>query len=478
MDLVTAPGRVAATYATTRAQSSRSYGPAAVEFLEQVGLELFGWQADVLEQWLEVDDDDALTRRTASLIVARRNGKSWLIIARALFGMMFLNERRVTYTAHRMDTAREVFDSFRAVLAHPRLSPLVEKVTLAHGKESVTLTNGARFTIRTRSGHGGRGMETDLLILDEALILDHESLAALTPLTARASAQGRGQILYASSAGSQSEESAILLSMRDKGRSVAETDGDGLAYHEWTTERGEDVTAPETWYRANPSLGTSILSEGFLADARLRLSVEAFLREHLGIWTDSGDLPAIDPARWAELASTEPPPRTSPATWITLDVDPARTSARVLGFYRSTDDRLAVSVLDSIDDPNGLDSDLHAQRVLGIVSQYDPELIGYDRLTCIYVEHILAAHGWKTRLRPLYGSKFSNGLGSLLARVRLGTIVHDGHSDLEGDLGRATARPFGDGALIFARKSVTSGTIAGAVALAAGCYLSTDELTL
>ena len=478
MDLVATSSGVGATYGTTRTPGSRSYGPSAVEFLSAVGLELFPWQAGVLDEWLEVDDTDALTRRTACLIVARRNGKSWLIVARALFGMLWLGEHRVTYTAHRMDTAREVFDSFRAVLSHPRLAPLVEKVTLAHGKESITLSNGARFTIRTRSGHGGRGMETDLLILDEALILDHESLAALTPLTAKASAQGRGQILYASSAGSQDEESAILLAMRDKGRSVSETHGDGLAYHEWTTDRGDDVTAPETWYRANPSLGTPILSEGFLADARTRLSVEAFLREHLGIWTDSGDLPAIDPARWAELAATEPPPRTSPATWISLDVDPSRTSARVLGFYRTTDDRLAVSVLDSIDDPNGLDSDLHAQRVLALVTEYDPELIGYDRLTCIYVEHVLAAHGWKNRLRPLYGSKFSNGLGSLLARVRLGTIVHDGHSDLAADLGRASARPFSDGALIFARKSVTSGTIAGAVALAGGCYLSTDELTL
>lgn len=477
MDTVEAPSRLA-TYATTRAEGSKSYGPSAVAFLNEVGLELFEWQAAVMDEWLEVDDEDALTRRTACLIVARRNGKSWLIVARALFGMLFLDEYRTTYTAHRMDTAREVFDSFRAVLSHPRLSPLVEKVTLAHGKESITLTNGARFTIRTRSGHGGRGMETDLLILDEALILDHESLAALTPLTARAAAQGRGQILYASSAGSQDEESEILLGMRDKGRAVDGTDGDGLAYHEWTTDRGDDPTDPATWHAANPSLGSPILSESFLADARTRLSVEAFLREHLGIWTDSGDLPAIDPARWAELEASEPPPQATPATWISLDVDPARTSARVLGFYRSTDDRLAVSVLDSIDDPNGLDSDIHAQRVLALVAEYDPELIGYDRLTCVYVEQVLAAHGWKNRLRPLYGSKFSNGLGSLLARVRLGTIVHDGHADLADDLGRATARPFGDGALIFARKSVTSGTIAGAVALAAGCFLSSDELTL
>ena len=476
MDLVTAPGRVAAAWATERTPGSRSYGPSAVERLAAVGLELFPWQADVLGQWLEVDDSDALTRSNAALVCPRRNGKSLLIAARMLFGMIFLGESRVLYTAHEAASAREMFDTMRRILAHPELKKHVARVALGKGTEEIELKNGSRFSFRTRTGDGGRGMESSLLVLDEALILSGESMAALTPLVARAAAGGRGQVIYASSAGSNDAASEILRNIRDRGRS--ETPPAGLSYHEWSTERGADIDDPETWRQANPSLGTSILSEGFLEAARSRLEVEAFLREHLGIWTDSGDLPAIDPARWAELASTEPPPRTAPATWITLDVDPARTSARVLGFYRSTDDRLAVSVLDSIDDPNGLDSDLHAQRVLGIVSQYDPELIGYDRLTCIYVEHILAAHGWKTRLRPLYGSKFSNGLGSLLARVRLGTIVHDGHSDLEGDLGRAIARPFGDGARIFARKGVTSGTIAGAVALAAGCYLSTDELTL
>ena len=55
----------------------------------------------------------------------------------------------------------------RELLAHPRLSPLVSKVDLGHGLEEIRLENGSRFQFRTRTGHGGRGSETDLLILDE-----------------------------------------------------------------------------------------------------------------------------------------------------------------------------------------------------------------------------------------------------------------------------------------------------------------------
>ena len=468
---------VTATHATTRTPGSLTYGPEAQRLLANAGLSLFDWQADVLGQWLEVDEADRLTRQTAVLVVPRRNGKSWLIIARALFGMLFLDELRVTYSAHRMDTAREIFDAFRVVLSHPHLAPLVAKVSLAHGKEAIDLVNGARFTIRTRTGHGGRGLETDLLIFDEALILDAESVAALTPLTAKAAAGGRGQIIYASSAGSQDEESAILLGLRDRGREAAGTPGGTLTFHEWSTERGDNPTDPATWRKANPSLGTPVLAEDFLGEARGRLTAEAFAREHLGIWTDTSDLPVIDPALWADLA-VDSRPELDGARWVTFDLAPDRTCARVLGFSRDLGGRTVVGVLDSQNDHQGLDGALYAERVLGLVQAFDPDLVGFDRLTGAHVEHVLAAHGWKGRLRPLAGAKFANGLASLVAAVRVGTLVHDGHPDLADDLGRAVGRPFGDGGLIFDRRGSAGGYIPGAVALAGGLFLATDELTL
>lgn len=478
MAIAAAPSRVGATFGTLRTPGTRSYGPAATEALRAAGVELFEWQAEVLDQWLEVDDEDRLTRQTAALIVPRRNGKSLLIVARILFGMLFLDEHRVTYTAHRMDTAREVFDSFRAVLRHPRLSPLVAKVSLAHGKEAIELSNGARFTIRTRTAAGGRGLETDLLVFDEALILDPESIAALTPLTAKAAARGRGQILFASSAGSLDEESSILLGLRDRGRDLDGQESESFAYHEWAAERDDDPAEPATWRKANPSLGTAILTESFLAEARSRMSVEAFATEHLGVWAAAGDLPAIDPARWAELVAETMPERDPDSSlWMSFDLAPDRTAARILGFYRS-EGRIVVSVIDSITDPAGLDGDLFAQRVLGQAETFDPDVIAFDRLTGAHVEQVLASYGWKTRLRPIAGAKMSNGLATLTARVKLGTLVHDGHTDLAADLSRAIARPFGDGASILARKATNSGTIAGAVALAAGMFLSTDERTM
>jgi hypothetical protein len=468
--------RLGAAYATTRAPETKSYGPHASDALRAVGVHLFPWQEELMDQTLEIDEEDRLTRTTVVTIQPRRNGKSLWIIARALYGIIFLGEEQVIYSAHRLDTARAVFDDFRKVIAHPELAQLVTKVHLAHGKEAIEFTNGGRFTIRTRTGHGGRGMECSTLIFDEALILDSDSVSALAPLTARAAAGGRGQIIYASSAGNNGEESEILLGLRDRGRALAGTPGDGMVYVEHAAERHEDLDDPETWRRANPSLGTAILSEQFLADQRGRLSVEAFLREHCGIWTDGAGLPVIDPAEWESLTVTEPPDRLDGSLWLAFDLAPDRCSSRVLGFYRTDDGRIAVSVLDSLDDPRGIDSDTYAARVLSICEAYDPEVVGFDRLTGAHVEQILRNHGWTDRLRPMTGGKLANGCGTLLAAVKLRTVCHDGHADLAEDLGRATRKDFADGAWIFSRKSVSSGPIAGAIALGIGFFLAGDEL--
>ena len=70
---------------------------------------LFPWQGEVLDQWLEHDDADRLTRLSAGLVVPRRNGKSHLIAYRILAGLLLLGEKRVLYTAHSGQLAQEMF---------------------------------------------------------------------------------------------------------------------------------------------------------------------------------------------------------------------------------------------------------------------------------------------------------------------------------------------------------------------------------
>jgi phage terminase large subunit-like protein len=393
-----------------------------------------------------------------------------------LAGILFLGEKRVLYTAHLADTCQEIFGMMKMICSHPALEETVAHVYDSNGKERIEFRNGGRFQVRTRTGHGGRGRETDLLIFDEAMILDSSSESSLLPLTAAAASAGRGQVIYASSAGSDSEESEILKRLSDRGRELAGTPGEGLSYREFTADRRADISDPQTWRDANPSLGTVVLSEKFLRDQLLRMKPEEFGREHLGWWSASTDLPLIDPADWEALIVEEEPTPATPAMWVSFDLAPDRRTARLLGFFRTDAGKVAVSVLDSINDDRGIDGDSYAQHVLSIVTRYEPEVIGYDRLTGEHVAQLLANCGWKNRLRPMSGAKAANGVGTLKALVTTGMLEHDGHPDLADDLSRAIGKAFADGGQVFSRKAATDGSIAGAIALGNGIFLAADEL--
>ena len=461
-------------WATTRAEGTTSFGPEARERLALFGVDLFDWQAELLDEWLEVDGRGHLTRKTCGLVVPRRNGKTALILARCLVGMLYLGERRVTYTAHEMSTAGDAFTTMRELVEGTQVRQLLAKVMTANGKEGIWFRDGQEFRVRTRTAHGGRGLETDLLIVDEAMKADEEHLAALTPLVARAAASGRGQQIYSSSAGTV--ESTVLARIRDAGRAVAGTDGSGLSYREFAAPEGADGADRAAWAAANPSLGTPVLDEAFLAGQRKLMRVDEFGREHLGIWGDTADLPAIDPSAWAARAVAAPPAPLDTAVWLAFEINQSRTAGRVVAMYRAGDGRLVASCVDSVSDPAGLDGDRYAQRVLDVADQFQPEVVGYDPFTGEHVAQLLVNHGYEKRMRKVTGGKFANGCQSLLTAVNLGGLVHDGHPDLAADLSRAVGKPFGDGGWLFARRASTSGSIAGAVALGIAVYLAGDEL--
>jgi hypothetical protein len=467
---------IPASYATVRADGTKSYGSFAVDKLAEVGLVLLDWQAETLDELLECDEEGRLTRTTGVILCPRRNGKSALLLGRCLFGMMFLDEKNVVFSAHLADTARSAFQALEQITRHPKLRPRVRKMLRAEGREELHFDNGSVFTIRTRTGHGGRGREADLLVLDESLVLTEETVAALTPLTARAAARGRGQVLFASSAGTSGTESLVLNALRDKGRSLSGEVGDGFAYREWCADRLDDPADPETWRKANPSLGTRLLDERFLADARERLTAESYAREHLGIWADTSRLPLVESTAWAELAATSRPKPLNSSTWLTFDVSQDYTSSRVLSFFRTKDGRIAVRVIDALDDERGIDADWLAQRVLGLTSEADPDVIGYENLTGSHIASVLANHGWSERLRKITGARAAAGVAALLVAVRNGSVVHDGSEELAGDLSRAVGKSFGDGGTVFHRLSSASGGIPGAIALGAGFALGADEL--
>ena len=324
-----------------------SRGAEAVDLAGNAGLMLSEEQQQVLHGGLGVRVDGGWTALEVVNLQPRQNGKSSTLQARIMLGLS-LGEQ-IAYTAHRVDSAQEVFRGLVSLVeASPELSPLLQRVIYSNGKESIWLTNGARCVFGTRSSRTGRGFSLDLWVADEAHYLAQEAHNALMPATS--AREKPVQVWYAASAVDEDVHEHGLVLARLRERAIA-GEATSLAYFEWSVDlrdeeknelRPEQVTPEmvddeELWKQANPALGTRISLEHIRAE-REAMDPRGWLVERLGIgaWPDTSGVAAapITGEEWAELE----------------DRDSKRVGDIVLAFDVGRDRRTALVVCGRRDD--------------------------------------------------------------------------------------------------------------------------------
>ena len=265
--------------------------PEVVELLSMIDMPMLPWQSRFLDQMLAERADGRWAASEVCLIVPRQNGKSYVLAARILAGLFLTGEELITYTAHRVDTALEVFNLVdRLARSHPELRRLVKRTTRTGGKETVEMIDGRRFKIVARARSTGRGFTGDCLIMDEALELrDHAPINALLPTLAT---RENAQLVYASSAGDAG--SVVLQSVRD--RAIREHDPD-LCFVEYAADKDCDIDDERAWLEANPGV-PDLIKLPAIRRERVRMSIDGFRQERLGIWAHELARTVIPPVVW------------------------------------------------------------------------------------------------------------------------------------------------------------------------------------
>jgi len=141
-----------------------------------LGVTLLPWQELVLEAAMGEQANGTWAAKRVGVSVPRQNGKSQLLVARALAGALIFGERLIVVSAHQQDTARETFEKLLEIVEADENQGLRDRlakngVMNAFGRESVKFRNGAKIKFKARSGAGGKGFSSDCLLLDEAQIL-------------------------------------------------------------------------------------------------------------------------------------------------------------------------------------------------------------------------------------------------------------------------------------------------------------------
>lgn len=284
-----------------------------------------------LDEWQDVALEAAMGERSngkwaskfVGMSVPRQNGKSQLIVARALAGVLLFSEKSIIISAHETDTAREVWKRLIDVIEdNPTLEARVTGRMDAINREFVSFGRGKdkqTIKLKARRASGSRGFSCDCLLLDEAQILGKRAWGSIVPtMSARSNMTPGGPQLWLFGTPPTDEDDPFAFS-RVRESAIAKK-----ARHcwlEWSALADDDFDAPATWAKANPAYGDRITREA-VADDRAAMDDEQFGMERLGIWADAlhSATPVVDPQTWKALVVPAALPEW-PLAAIGLDMD-------------------------------------------------------------------------------------------------------------------------------------------------------------
>ena len=258
-----------------------SLGFEAIEAAMIAGRTLHPWQEWFLIHSLELelgsfsyDDFPRLRFKTVLLLVARQNGKSFIMSTRLLWRMLMWDGPEdepplILGAAHKLSAAEEILDLSIKAMRRSAGRRYIAHQSNVNGNKYFELMNGSRYKCEAASDDGGRGLSVTDLAFDELRQQrDWDSWSALTNTT---NARFSSQTIAVSNAGT--DKSNVLRGLRrqallrleewadyvDTGIMDAEEFANKydttLGLFEWSAPEGCDIWDRDGWAQANPSMG-------------------------------------------------------------------------------------------------------------------------------------------------------------------------------------------------------------------------------
>lgn len=359
-----------------------SLGYQAVDFAADVlSVRLWPWQRWWLIHALELKPEGGFRFRTLLTLVARQQGKTWLLKVLALWAMYLGHVQLVLGAAQSLDIADESWKgAVELAQSTPDLAAEVASVIRGNGKTSLMLVKrhpktgevlrgemGPRYRTVAATPSAGRGLSVGLLILDE--LREHRDWAAWASLTKTTLAQLNALIVCLSNAGE--DRSTVLNAVRES--ALAGTDP-STGIMEWSAPDGCDLDDEDGLAAACPTL--NLAGSGFttMVAAGMR-SVEpaGVYRTEVLCQRVSALDPPLDPAAWANCVDPSGTLATArERVCVVLDVAEDQGHATLAGAAVLGDGRIRVETLAAWNDVEQMRRDLPE-----LIEQIEPLDMGW-----------------------------------------------------------------------------------------------------
>jgi len=282
-----------------------TYGPRVAEWAARhLPGEFMEWQKLAIDGQLEHDEDGQLLRNESLVSVARRNGKSYGMMA--LIGWWCTEmpqiagrPQRVISTAHKLDRAFGLFKE---------LAPILEarydaKVNWSYGRNFVEFKDGTTWHVMAATPQNAHGAGADAVLIDEVWSVGPEVVFdAFRPTM---TAQPNPLMSMWSTAGDES--SKVMQQLREQAIQAIDAGTESALYFaEWSPPPGANLEDPNTWAWSNPALGNTI-SLKRLKRMSETPNRQAFYRAHCNVWISASAawLPA---GHWDSCYTDDPMP--------------------------------------------------------------------------------------------------------------------------------------------------------------------------
>ena len=280
-------------------------GAEAVKVYDRKGRSAMEWQIQQIYDIMALNDDGLWTHMMYGLAVPRRNGKTEIVVIRALWGLT--HGERILYTAHRTTTSHSTWEKVVSALTAAGYVEGVDfKTTKQYGLEHIEWLDGsgAVMNFRTRSSKGGLGEGYDLLIIDEAQEYTVDQETALKYLVTSSQFIHGPQTLFLGTPPTAVSAGTVFEKFRQD--TLSGTEGDN-GWAEWSVPKLSDTHSKDLWYETNPSLG-QILTERNVRSEMKSDPFDVDLNiQRLGLWVAFNQKSAITKQEWQGLTVTGRP---------------------------------------------------------------------------------------------------------------------------------------------------------------------------
>jgi phage terminase large subunit-like protein len=383
------------------------------------------------QRMMLADHFDGATEIT--IIIPKKNGKTTLLAALALYHLENWPEADCVIGASSRDQARILF---RQAAGLVRRSRMEERFDVKSGYGEIRLRaqgrDGARVRVLAADASTGDGVIPTLALVDE---LHRHPSADLYGVFRDGLGPRGGRMLTISTAGAALDSPLGVLRKqahelesfrRDKqARYNHASSADGsFVLHEWCLDATDDVDDMAVVAVANPA--------SWQTEKELRRRHDSpsmtpwqWRRFACGVWTE-GEEPWIDPAMWDRLRDDALELDPEAPVWVGVDLGVRRDSTAIVTVAARGGGEVAVKARILAPGPEGLPLELVEAKIREACAGRDVRGVMYDPWTFRRSAEILAADGLPMVEFPQSAERMANASENLYRLIEAGQLVHDG----------------------------------------------------